>query len=77
MNNRIKKVKRKIMFLEKQREEYNKRISELLYPFGILRILKRDIRREVVNLKELSGLLEIELKDLYRELNSLEKKTKI
>lgn len=74
MKDRIEKVKRKIKVLEKEKEEYDKKLSELLYPFGIFCILKKSIRKETLLLRDISGSLEMEIKDLYEELNELERK---
>ncbi len=74
MENRIEKLKQKIKILEREKEECDKKLSKLLYPFGIFRILKKDIRKESFELRNISKLLEMEIKDLYLELDELTKK---
>lgn len=74
MKNRIEKLRRKIKALKKEKEEYDKKLSELLSPFGIFRILKKSIRKDAFRLRDISRLTEMEIKDLYKELEELEKK---
>ena len=68
MKNRIEKLKRKIKVLEREKEECDKKLSKLLYPFGIFRIFRKNIRKETLDLQKFSRLLEMEIKDLYKEL---------
>ena len=59
MKIRIEKLIRRIKMLEKEKEQTGDRLKVLLYSFGVFRIFKRNIRKEVLNLQKLSHLLEM------------------